>query len=215
MTSKPSQAPFFASRITGTGSAFPAGKLTNHDLAKRIETTHEWIVERTGIHERRVSEPGNPEEFNSSLACAASLRALEMAGKTPEDIDQIVYATCTPDTLIPSTACWLQKKLGAKKAWAMDLNAACSGFVYGVTTADQFIRTGQSKTTLVVGADVYLHLPIGKIALPVSFSEMALERLLLNARHPNLKAKFCPAIFNPMANFGIFFISSQGAPIWK
>jgi 3-oxoacyl-[acyl-carrier-protein] synthase-3 len=79
---------------------------------------------------------------------------MEMAGKTADDIDQIIYATCTPDTLIPSTACWLQKKLGAKRAYAMDINAACSGFVYGVTTADQFIRTGQAKTSLVVGADI-------------------------------------------------------------
>jgi 3-oxoacyl-[acyl-carrier-protein] synthase-3 len=143
----------FASRITGTGSAFPPTRLTNDDLSRRIDTSDEWIRERTGISERRISTPGNPDETNSSLALKAALSALEMAGKTPDDIDQIIYATCTPDTLLPSTACWLQKKLGAKRAWAMDLNGACSGFVYALSTADQFIRSGQIKTSLVIGAD--------------------------------------------------------------
>src|SRR5688572_24753493 len=132
----------YGSRIIGTGSAFPEKRLTNADLSKKVETTHEWIVERTGIFERRICTPGNPNEFNSSLAYQASLRALEMAKKRPEEIDQILFATCTPDTLIPSAACWLQQKLGANRAWAMDLNAACSGFVYGLSTADQFIRSG-------------------------------------------------------------------------
>ena len=144
----------FASKITGTGSAFPSTVLSNEELSKRVETSNEWIVERTGIQERRISAPGNPEEFNSSLGFLAATRALEMAGKTPADIDQILYATCTPDTLIPSTACWLQKRLGAHRAWAMDVNAACSGFVFAVSTADQFIRSGQVKTSLVVGADI-------------------------------------------------------------
>ena len=144
----------FASRITGTGSGFPEGRLTNDDLAQRLDTNDEWIRERTGVRERRISRPGNPADFNSSLGLIAAQRALAMAGKTADDIDQILYATCTPDTLIPSTACWLQKKLGAKRAWAMDVNAACSGFVYALSTADQFIRTGQVKTSLVIGADV-------------------------------------------------------------
>jgi len=143
-----------ASRITGTGSAFPKTRVTNEDLSKRIETSDAWIRERTGIQERRIATPGNPDELNSSLGFLAATRALEMAGKKPEDIDQIIYATCTPDTLIPSTACWLQMKLGAKRAWAMDVNAACSGYIYGLTVADQFIRTGHVKTSLVVGADV-------------------------------------------------------------
>ena len=145
----------FASKITGTGSAFPENRVTNDDLAKRgLETNDEWIRERTGIRERRISRPGFEGEHNSSLGLRAATRALEMAGKRPEDIDQILYATCTPDTLIPSTACWLQKKLGAKKAWAMDVNGACSGFVFGVGTADQFIRSGATRTALVVGGDV-------------------------------------------------------------
>src|SRR5262249_32849702 len=97
---------------------------------------------------------GSLAEQNSSIGAAAAIRALEMAGKKAEDIDLILYATCTPDTLIPSTACWLQKKLGAKKAWALDLNAACSGFVFAATTADQFTRSGQFKTALIVGGDL-------------------------------------------------------------
>lgn len=152
MTAKP-QSPF-AARIIGTGSAFPKRKLTNDELAPKIDSSDEWIRERTGISERRISEPGNASEFNSSLGYEAALKALEMSGKKPEDIDQILYATCSGDTIIPSTACWLQSKLGATKAWAVDLNAACSGFVYALATADMFIRAGQSKCVLVVGAEV-------------------------------------------------------------
>lgn len=144
----------FAARISGTGSAFPSERLTNDELSKKVDTSDEWIVERTGIRERRISRPGNPDEQNSSLGYQAALKALEMAGKTADQIDQIIYATVTPDTPIPSAACWLQKKLGANRAWAMDVNAACSGFVYAVSIADQFIRSGHAKTSLVVGADV-------------------------------------------------------------
>lgn len=144
----------YASKIIGTGSAFPQNRVTNEDLSKRVDTSDEWITERTGIKERRISTPGDPNEFNSSLGFLAAKRALEMAGKRPEDIDQIIYSTCTPDTLLPSTGCWLQMKLGANRAWAMDVNGACSGYVYGLSIADQFIRTGHTKTALVVGADV-------------------------------------------------------------
>src|SRR5690606_28412855 len=149
----------YASKITGTGSAFPERVVTNDQLArelaaKGIETSNEWIVERTGIRARRISRHGNPKETNSSLALAASIQALEMAGRKPEEIDQILFATCSPDTLVPSTACWLQTKLGARRAWALDLNAACSGFVYATAIADQFIRTGQVRTSLIVGSEV-------------------------------------------------------------
>ncbi|MFL5813232.1 MAG: beta-ketoacyl-ACP synthase III [Bdellovibrionia bacterium] len=150
----PSSLPF-ASRITGTGAAFPEKRLTNDDLSKLVETNDEWIRERTGITERRIARPDlNEAEKNSSLGAVAATRALEMAGKRAEDIDLILYATCTPDTLIPSTACWLQKKIGASKAWALDMNAACSGFVFSLATADSFIRSGQFKTALVVGGDL-------------------------------------------------------------
>ena len=150
----------FAARITGTGSAFPERRITNNDLVQKlaeigVETNDTWIRERTGIYERRLSDVENPAEHNSSLGCTASQKALEMAGKTPEDIDQIIYATCSPDTQIPAAACRLQHKLGATRAWAMDINAACSGFVYGLAIAEQFVRTGQAKTSLVVGGEVF------------------------------------------------------------
>jgi 3-oxoacyl-[acyl-carrier-protein] synthase-3 len=152
----------FAAKITGTGSAFPTGRMTNDDIARELtkfglETNDQWIRERTGILERRISNVENESELNSSLGARAAQRALEMAGRTPEDIDQILYATCSPDTPLPSTACWLQQKIGARRAWAMDINAACSGFIFGVVTAEQFIRSGHSKTVLVIGAEVLSH----------------------------------------------------------
>ena len=149
----------FGARVTGTGSAFPENRLNNAGIVEKleklgIETSDTWIRERTGILERRISDLKNPAEQNSSLGFSAAQKALEMAGRSPEDIDQIIYATCSPDTLIPSTACWLQHKIGANNAWAMDINAACSGFIYGLATADKFIQTGQVKTALIVGGEV-------------------------------------------------------------
>jgi len=149
----------FAARLLGTGSAHPQKRLTNDDIARKIsefgvETNDRWIRDRTGIRERRVADVQNSAETNSSLGAQAARQALAMAGKTAQDIDQIIYATCTPDTIIPSTSCWLQQKLGADRAWAMDINAACSGFIYGVVTAEQFIRSGHAQTILVVGAEV-------------------------------------------------------------
>jgi len=152
----------YAARIIGTGSAFPERRMTNDHIAAELtkfglETNDEWIRERTGIGERRISDVENEAELNSSLGARAAEKALEMAGRRPEDIDQIIYATCSPDTPLPSTACWLQKKIGATRAWAMDINAACSGFIYGVVTAEQFIRSGHSRTVLVLGAEVLSH----------------------------------------------------------
>jgi 3-oxoacyl-[acyl-carrier-protein] synthase-3 len=149
----------FAARITGTGSAFPKNRVTNDDIVKKlaelgISTTDQWILERTGISERRISDAGDPAEHNSSLGFSAAQYALEMAVKSPDDIDLIIYATCSPDTPLPSSACWLQHKLNADNAWGMDINAACSGFIYGLATAEKFIQTGQVKTALVVGAEV-------------------------------------------------------------
>jgi 3-oxoacyl-[acyl-carrier-protein] synthase-3 len=149
----------YAATIVGTGCAFPESRVTNDEIVARLEkdnitTNDQWIRDRTGICERRFSDLDNPDEHNSSLGEAAARRALEMAGRTPGDIDQIIYATCTPDTLLPSTACWLQHKIGAPQAWAMDINAACSGFVYGLATAEQFIQSGHTRTALVVGAEV-------------------------------------------------------------
>ena len=152
----------FAAKIIGTGSAFPERRMTNDDVVRKLtefglETNDEWIRERTGMAERRISDVENESELNSSLGARAAQKALEMAGRKPEDIDQIIYATCSPDTPLPSTACWLQQKIGAHRAWVMDINAACSGFIYGVVTAEQFIRSGHSKTVLVIGAEVLSH----------------------------------------------------------
>lgn len=144
----------FATRILGTGSAFPKRVLKNDELTAFMDTNDEWIRERTGIHQRRISEPGNPDEHNSSLALRAARAALEMAGRKAEDLDGILVGTCSPDTTVPSTACWLQMKLGAPKAFAVDLNAACSSFVYALSMADQFVRTGQNKLMLVIGSEV-------------------------------------------------------------
>ncbi len=149
----------FAVRITGIGSAFPANRVTNDDLIHRlarldVETSDRWIRERTGIRERCFSDLSNIHESNAGLGTTAALKALEMAAKSPQDLDQIIVATCSPDTLLPSTACWLQHNIGAKRAWAMDINAACSGFVFGLVTASQFIQTGQARTALVVGSEV-------------------------------------------------------------
>jgi 3-oxoacyl-[acyl-carrier-protein] synthase-3 len=140
------------SRITGTGSYLPARTLTNYDLEKIVETTHDWIVSRSGIHERHFAAD---DELTSDLALQASLKAIEAAGIVANDIDLIIVATTTPDQIFPSTACILQDKLGITNGGpAFDLQAVCGGFVYAVNTADMYIRAGQAKTVLVVGAEV-------------------------------------------------------------
>lgn len=149
----------FAVKVTGTGSAFPAKRVTNHDLSEKlaqlgVETNDQWIRERTGIRERRYADMEADNQPNAVLATEAAHQAMEMAGKKSEDIDQIIVATCSADSFIPSTACWVQRKLNAKNAWAMDINAACSGFVYGLATASQFIMSGQTRTALVIGSEV-------------------------------------------------------------
>lgn len=136
--------------IIGTGKYVPERILSNHDLEQMVETNDEWIVTRTGIRERRIAAP---EQATSDLAYEASVRALAAAGLTAEDIDLIIVATITPDMLFPSTACLLQEKLGAKRAAAFDLSAACSGFIYSLATASSMIRSGLYKHVLVVGAD--------------------------------------------------------------
>jgi 3-oxoacyl-[acyl-carrier-protein] synthase-3 len=139
------------SRIIGTGSYLPTHILTNADLEKRIETTSEWIVERTGIRERHIAAEG---ELTSDLAQRAAESALEAAGIEASEIELIVVATTTSDRVFPSTACVLQAKLGITNGCpALDVQAVCSGFVYAVSVADQFIRSGQVKTALVVGAE--------------------------------------------------------------
>jgi 3-oxoacyl-[acyl-carrier-protein] synthase III len=140
------------SRIVGTGSYLPAKVLTNHDLALMVDTSDEWIYSRTGIRQRHVAAQG---EMTSDLALAASSKAIAAAGIAPQDIDLIVVATTTPDMVFPSTACLLQSKLGIRNCPAFDVQAVCSGFIYALATADQFLRSGQYRHALVVGAEVY------------------------------------------------------------
>ncbi len=140
-------------RISGTGSYLPAYILTNAELEKRVETSDDWIVSRTGIRERHVAAA---DETTSDLATAAAKAALEAASVAPNDIDLIVLATTTPDFIFPSTACLVQQKLGMTNACpAFDLQAVCSGFVYALTTGEQFIRSGQCKNVLVIGAETF------------------------------------------------------------
>ncbi len=140
------------SKIAGTGSFLPEKILSNFDLEKMVDTTHQWIVERSGIKERRIAGPGTAA---SDLAAPAAMRAVEAAGMKPEDVELIIVGTSTPDMLFPSTACFVQSKIGAKKAAAFDLLAACSSFVFGLSTADAFITSGRFKNALVIGAEVY------------------------------------------------------------
>ena len=138
-------------RISGTGSCLPERALTNADLEKLVETNDEWIVTRTGIRERRMLAAG---EATSDLVTRAGERALEMAGLGPEDLDLIIVATCTPDTLTPSTANWVHKNLcRGLSIPAFDISAACSGFVYGLGVADAMLRTGQYRRVLLAGGE--------------------------------------------------------------
>lgn len=138
------------SRIGGTGSYLPAHVRTNGDLERMVETSDEWIFARTGIRERHIAAD---DEVTSDLALEASRRALEAAGIDAADLDLILVATTTPDQVFPSTACTLQAKLGVSGCPAFDIQAVCSGFVYALATADQFIRGGSVKRALVVGAE--------------------------------------------------------------
>ncbi len=138
-------------RITGTGSYAPRKVVTNYDLEKMVDTSDEWITERTGIKERRVVEKG---QTTSDLAYEASTRALKAAGVDPKDIDLILVATTTPDMIMPSLGCVLQDRLHAKKAAAFDIYAACSGFLYGLSVANAFIKSETYSSVLLVGAEV-------------------------------------------------------------
>ena len=137
-------------RIAGTGSYLPEKVLTNDDLSKIVDTSDEWIAARTGIRERHVAAEG---ETTGDLAYHAAVRAMEAAGVEASELDLIVLGTTTPDLIFPSTACLLQHRLGANGCPAFDVNAACSGFIYALTVADKFIRSGAAKTALVVGAE--------------------------------------------------------------
>jgi len=140
------------SRIVGTGSYLPPRVVTNEEFARRLDTTDQWIRERTGIRERRIADES---QTSSDLALEASRRALEAAATAPAEIDLIIVATSTPDFVFPSTACLLQAKLGIKNCPAFDVQAVCSGFVYALATADCFVRAGMYRRALVVGSEVF------------------------------------------------------------
>jgi 3-oxoacyl-[acyl-carrier-protein] synthase III len=137
--------------ILGTGHSYPEGILTNADLMKIVDTSDEWITTRTGIKQRRKAAPG---EYTSQFAVRAARQAIERARLDPSDIDLLICATVTPDQILPSTGCIIQAELGAHGAAAMDVVAACSGFLYGVSLADSMIRTGQVRHAVVVGAEI-------------------------------------------------------------
>src|SRR6201988_3594933 len=137
--------------ILGTGHSYPEGILTNADLAKIVETSDEWITTRTGIKQRRKAAS---DEYTSMFAVRAAQQAIERARLDPSDIDLLICATVTPDQILPSTGCIIQAELGANNAAAMDVVAACSGFLYGVSLADSMIRTGQVRHAVVVGAEI-------------------------------------------------------------
>lgn len=139
------------SKITGTGSYVPKKIINNFDLEKKLDTSDEWITERSGIKERRIAARS---ETNSDLCLTASRNALKAAGMKAKDLDMIIVATMSGDMPMPSTAAILQDKLGAKKIAAFDINAACSGFLYGLSVADNFIKTGASKKLLLIGSEM-------------------------------------------------------------
>lgn len=141
----------YRTRIAGTGSYLPEKCLSNADLEKMVDTNDQWIRERTGIRNRHIAADG---EFTSDLALKAARIALKEANTSAEELDLILFATVSPDQPMPNTACVLQHKLGAKKCMAVDISAACSGFVYALTIADQFIKTGMYKKILVIGAEI-------------------------------------------------------------
>jgi 3-oxoacyl-[acyl-carrier-protein] synthase-3 len=139
-------------RITGTGSYLPDNIVTNKDLEKMVDTTDQWIRERTGIERRHIAIEG---QTTVDLAEQAAKNAIDAAGIKAEDIDLIVFATSTPDKIFPSSACILQARLGIHGCPAFDIQAVCSGFVYALATAEKFIKTGSSKKALVIGAEVF------------------------------------------------------------
>src|SRR3954451_10583261 len=142
--------PDYGAIIAGTGSYVPEKRLTNDDLAKMVDTNDEWIVQRTGIRERRIAGPG---ETTATLGTAAARRAIQSAGLEPKDIELVIVATITPEMVFPSTACFIGAELNIPGTPAFDMGAACSGFLYALVTGSNYIRAGQYKNVLVVGAE--------------------------------------------------------------
>jgi 3-oxoacyl-[acyl-carrier-protein] synthase-3 len=144
------ESPRRSASVLATGAYLPSRVLSNAELEKMVDTSDEWILSRTGIRERRIAAEG---EFTSDMGARAAEDALQAGGIDPTEIDLIIVATCTPDTVFPSTACHIQGKIGATRAAAFDVVAACSGFLYALVTAEQFIASGAARTVLVIGAE--------------------------------------------------------------
>jgi len=174
------------SRIVGTGSYLPPRVVGNAEFASRLDTSDQWIRERTGIVQRHIADES---QTSSDLALAASRAALQAARLKPEDVDLIIVATSTPDFIFPSTACLLQAKLGVRNCPAFDVQAVCSGFVYALATADSFIRAGMNKCALVVGAEVFSRiLDWNDRGTCVLFGDGAGAVVLTRAEQPGLHA---------------------------
>ena len=174
------------SRIVGTGSYLPPRVVGNAEFASRLDTSDQWIRERTGIVQRHIADES---QTSSDLALAASRAALQAARLKPEDVDLIIVATSTPDFIFPSTACLLQAKLGIRNCPAFDVQAVCSGFVYALATADNFIRVGMNKCALVVGAEVFSRiLDWNDRGTCVLFGDGAGAVVLARAEQPGLHA---------------------------
>jgi len=141
----------FTAGITGVGMSFPEKRLTNADLEQMVETNDEWIVERTGIRERRIAEKGIGASFHGARAAQ---QAMEHAGITAEDVDLIIVPTVTPDMIFPATACVIQEMIGAKNAWGFDVEGACSGFLFALQTARAQVQTGYARRALVIGSEI-------------------------------------------------------------
>ena len=213
------------SRIAGTGGYLPPTVLGNDELAKRVDTSDAWIRERTGIRQRHIADKS---QTSSDLALEASRRALAAAGITAGQIDLIVVATSTPDFIFPSTACLLQAKLGVKGCAAFDVQAVCSGFVYGLAIADNFIRAGTHKSALVVGAEVFSRiLDWNDRATCVLFGDGAGAVVLTAAQKPGVHASVLHAdgslagILSVPGNIcggsviGSPFLQMQGSQVFK
>ena len=141
----------YQAEVVGTGRYLPEKILTNADLEKTLDTTDEWIRSRTGIQERRIAQK---DESSSTLGAHAAKNALKAAGMSPDELDMIIVCTSTPDVLYPSTACFVQKNIVASKAAAYDISAVCSGFVFGLSIAEQYIKSGRYENVMVIGAEV-------------------------------------------------------------
>ena len=177
----------FRSRIAGMGHYVPEHVVTNVDLAQRMDTNNEWIIERTGIEQRRFIQPGDGNS-TSVMGTKAAQNALKNAGLTPDDVDFIVFATLSPDYYFPGPGVMVQEQLGIREVGALDVRNQCSGFVYGLSVADQFIRTGMYKTVLVIGSEVHsggLDLTTRGRGVGVIFGDGAGAAVLVREEDPN------------------------------